>query len=824
MNGDGVILTPRQQEFVDFQEGCALLHAPVGTGKTRALAERAAKAIRRGVPPDRILCVTFTNRAAAEMRQRVALHCKAEARWVEVRTFHGLCAWMLRREAKEIGLSMDFVIFDEEDSLEVLRDLVSEQDARSLYHYMCSLKVEVDDGQLALGPIPKVLFAKKRDFEPEILAYQDELAANHALDFADLILMTRVMLMKHPHIRARWQGKFGMIQVDEMQDTHLSEYGILRVLAEHCRNLVLAGDFDQTIYEWRGSNPGEILRRFRRDFSGGCTFSFDENHRATRSLVAAAANVVASYSQYAPPKPAVKASPGRPIEVHFARNSEEEADWIARRLKTELDKNPNLKAGVLTRPNHRALTIAEALTRMNIPHLTVETFEFFRRQEVKDAIAYLRFLLNPWDGRSFRRILSRPRRGIGERTIAKIDLAYKTGLRLVDLAQPAAMLGDPFALLLNPFAHGDLIILDVETTGLDPSRHEVIELAGLRLEKGKEAEYFHRYLKNTRSVGDSVSIHGLTDEFLMANGDDPARVLAEFGDFCGDALIVGHNISFDLRMLLANGKRLGVPLDFGENMDTLEIARRFLDLDDYRLEYLKQCLGLPDLPSHSALDDVRTTRALLEHLIPLVKRDSLARRAVVGSVAPQFAPVVEELESLRAKVDLLRPWQLLDIILDRSGLADLYSKEPRRLANLAELKKIFKDRDEIETDPRSSLEALMTFAALARNVDRLDGEDNRVKVLTIHQAKGLEFDLVIIAGLSENEFPVYGAIKEGRELEERRVFYVALTRAKDHLILTGHGSHKGKIRAPSRYFAMIGDGWEERDSSRVTEFQRWLAP
>ena len=820
MEDDRVSLTPQQQAFVDFQEGCALLHAPVGTGKTRVLAERAAEAIRRGISPNRILCVTFTNRAAGEMRQRVALHCRNEARWVQVRTFHGLCAWMLRREAKGIGLPTDFVIFDEEDSKEILRDLAPEQDARSLYHYICSLKVDVDDEQLAGGPIPEALFAERSDFKDEILAYQAELEASHALDFADLILMTRVMLMKYPEIRGRWQGKFDLIQVDEMQDTHLSEYGILRVLAERGGNLVLAGDFDQTIYEWRGSNPGEILRRFRRDFPGVRTFSFDENHRATQSLVAAAANVVASYSRHAPPRPSAKAPPGRPTEIHFARSSLEEAGWIARRLKRALEETPGLQIGVLTRPNHRGLVIAEALARMDIPHLTVETYEFFRRQEVKDVVAYIRFLLNPWDGRSFRRILRRPRRGIGERTIARVDGAHQTGLRLVDLAQPASLLGDPFALLVNSFRHGELIILDVETTGLDPGRDEVIELAALRLARGKEVERFHHYLRNTASVGDSVAVHGLTDEFLMAKGDDPAKVFAGFRQFCRDALIVGHNISFDLRMLRANGKRVGVPLDFGENVDTLEIARRFLDLDDYRLEYLKGHLGLPHHPSHRAFDDVRTTLALLEQLMPLIEKGSSARRAVVGGVAPVFAPVIEELESLRTQVDSLRPWQLLDAVLDRSGLADFYRTDPRRIANLAELRKVFKDRDDIDKDPRSSLEAIMAFAALARNVDLLNGEDNRVKVLTVHQAKGLEFDLVVIAGLAENEFPNYGACKEGRELEERRVFYVAVTRAKEHLILTGHGSHDGRIRTPSRYFRMIGDGWEERDSFRFARCQR----
>lgn len=265
-----VNLDDHQKRFVQFQSGCAVLHAPVGTGKTLVLAERAAEAIRRGIEPSRILCVTFTNRAAEELRQRIALNCGRTANQVVVRTVHSLCAWMLRCEAKQIGLHADFVIVDDDDSREIIRACADglgvrlyrseyKDEADEVCNAVVDSKLNATDASLggAAGIAPDSLFGGLPAAWRNIArAYQEELSSYHALDFADLIYNARAMLQSRREIRDRWATRFSMIQVDEMQDTHMSEYRVLRALAEKSRNLALAGDFDQTIYEsrdWRRS-------------------------------------------------------------------------------------------------------------------------------------------------------------------------------------------------------------------------------------------------------------------------------------------------------------------------------------------------------------------------------------------------------------------------------------------------------------------------------------------------------------------------------------------------------------------------------------------
>ncbi|MGE5574369.1 MAG: 3'-5' exonuclease [Bacteroidota bacterium] len=841
-----------QRKFVEFQQGCAVLHAPVGTGKTLALAERAAEAIRRGVEPSRILCLTFTNRASEELRQRIAVHCGDRARMVVVRTFHGLCAWMLRVEARQIGLPSDFVIFDDEDSAEILRSIQRHEETAAvgrrgataaaavprsqpnreteIYSRIERAKSEAADAALSMTVVSDSVFeGLPLTSRGLAIAYQRELVSHHALDFGDLIYFTRAMLTLSLEIRRRWEERFSMIQVDEMQDTHLSEYKVLRALARRCANLVLAGDFDQTIYEWRGSAPTKVLGEFHADFPDAREFSLVENHRATRTLVDVAGCVAASYSKRTPPRPAQAAEAGNPVTVHFARDSMAEARWIARKVRdlarSMVDEAGGRlrygRIGVLVRPNHRGVTISDVFEEERIPHLTVETYEFFRRQEVKDAVAYLRFLCSPADGRSFRRILQRPARGIGDRTIARVLAAEALGLRLVDMVAPSTLgTGDPFGRLLQALERGAITVFDTETTGLDPGRDEIVELAAVRLERGRPVGSFHRYLRNTVSVGESERIHGLSDAFLAAKGEGPQGVLEEFARFASGGLLAGHNVSFDVRMTSAYGRRLGVEVAVPECVDTLEIARRFLDGDDFSLEALSRRFNAPTQPTHRAMDDVNATCGLLSHLAPLVSAGAAERARVVRDTGGSFVPLAEELDMLRADLGRLRPPELLERVLERSGLRGYYSAESRRTENLEELLRVFKDRDDPELDALSSLESILGFVALARNVDRLDPDDERVRVLTIHQAKGLEFDVVFVAGLSENEFPGYHAISGGRETEERRVFYVAITRARRALFLTGHASHNGKSRSPSRYFKIIGDSWREEGSTAITSWVR----
>jgi len=838
-----VNLDHHQKAFVEFQSGCAVLHAPVGTGKTLVLAERAAEAIRRDTEPSRILCVTFTNRAAEELRQRIILNCGRGGSQVVVRTFHSLCAWMLRCEAKQIGLYADFVIVDDDDSMEIiracanrlgiqLRKTMYEDEAGDACNAIMDAKVNVADADLGSTSGIKLdrLFAGLPAARRRIAhAYQEELASYHALDFADLVLGARAMLCARREIRRRWADRFSMIQVDEMQDTHMSEYRVLRALAEVSRNLALVGDFDQTIYEWRGSRPDRIIERFRRDFPEARLFSLAVNYRTTRTLAQAARCVVSHYNggagHGATSFDTCKwAEEGGPIVVHFAGDAVDEARWIASQLNNMRHEAQRRKAhlslgriGVLTRTNTRGSVISAELAKAGVPHLTVEQYEFFRRQEVKDAIAYLKYLANPADSRSVRRMLRRPARNIGDRTIAQVQKAEEIGLGLADMANPSTMRwGEPFGQILRELENGSVVVFDTETTGLNPAEDEIVEIAAVRLHKGQPVAKLHRYIRNSKPVGQSEAIHGLSDRFLADKGAPPLQALEHFLAFSEDALLVGHNVCFDLRMLRAHCMRLGLLFETRDYCDTLELAQRFVDTDDRSLEGLARLFKLPFEPTHHAMDDVNATAALLMKLMPLARQHTDDRMRVVRDAGRWFAPLAADLAQLRKLAEKVRPPQLLDAALDRSGLRKYYAAEPARIANLYELATVFADRDDPALDPITSLESILQFAALARNVDRIDPKGELVRVLTVHQSKGLEFDTVFVAGLSQHEFPSYPSIKEGREPEELRVFYVALTRARERLFLTGHAQNNGKYREPSPYFSYIGDGWVETGSAIVS--------
>jgi DNA helicase-2/ATP-dependent DNA helicase PcrA len=271
---------------------------------------------------------------------------------------------------------------------------------------------------------------------------------------------------------------------------------------------------------------------------------------------------------------------------------------------------------------------------------------------------------------------------------------------------------------------------------------------------------------------------------LREEGREPDIVFEELRDFVGDARVVGHNVRFDLSMLKAHSGRTGQPIAFSSWDDTLEIGRRLLSLERYDLATLCGHLGTPHHPSHRALADAEATADVL-----LALRDQLAagqdrRRQLVGKLGEPFARMAELSESWRKAAEELRPAELCRLILNQSGLGEHYTDDVHRAGHLDELVQFFEANDEIDAAPRAALEELVQKASLARNVDHLAEDDPRVPIITIHQSKGLEFDVVFVAGASEGEIPSFYAVKEGRVEEERRLFYVGITRAKRRLFIS----------------------------------------
>ncbi len=783
----------------------------MGTGKTSVLSARVARVLAQGVDPSRILCLTFTNRAAKEMGDRL----QAE-RQVTIKTFHGLCVRILRMGAEALGLPSDFVIYDAEDSADILRGFMRQKEKDRLEDRVKEVKTAISHAKAKASPddltldlsLDGLFAALDPQDQRWAELYQAELQKRQALDFDDLIFLTRSLLRLVPVVADYWANRYSFIQVDEVQDTHLGEYEVVRHLAQHSGNLAMIGDLDQTIYAWRGSEPEVVLDQFRAEFAP-TEYSLSENYRATRTLLQTAdafANAFTDrYTRIAIP---VTSAPGTPVVVHLAADEDQEATWIAQRIQALAGRQPTFaynRVAVLTRTNPRAETIAKGLKSRGVPCVTVERYQFFMRQEIKDALAYLRFLVNPFDTGAFKRLLTVPKRSIGLETLRQIYGEGKgCGLWLTDMAQPQPFVNDdPIGAVIDAYRHGTLVVFDVETTGV-AIEDEVVEIAAQKLVNGQITATFQAYISDAGDVGDSEAIHGYSNEFLRQHGQPSRRVLEQFFQFAGHALIVGHNVGFDIGMVTTQAQRLGLPVPQWVWADTLNLARRFVEAENYRLGHLAQVLHLPTTPTHRAMDDVATTVHLLAHLIPKLEATAADRTALYYRYGEAFEPLAEAIAQWKALSHRLRPAELLRQVLQTSGLLHHYRQDSQRVQNLEQMVTIFASQDDPVLPPNVALRTLLEFTALAKNLDHLSAQDNQVLVITAHQSKGLEFDHVFIAGLVEGEFPDFRSLGPGDLEQEKHLFYVALTRTKQSLYLSSFQEDSyGRSKDPSQFLEVL---------------------
>ncbi|MDP5338825.1 MAG: UvrD-helicase domain-containing protein [Nodularia sp. (in: cyanobacteria)] len=805
---------PDQLKIINHINGAILVLAPVGTGKTRVLSSRVVQAIQSGIPAEKILCLTFTNRAAKEMQERLAEMCPQEFRYITIKTFHSLCTSMLRVEARQIGLPADFVVYDDADCLGLIKDIFrfkKDKEAQDIFFKLADCKVKASQLQLSPHYPLEKLFASLGIHQAQLASkYQSILEERHAVDFADLIFYVRSMLQYYPEIQQRWKQRFEFIQVDEVQDTHLSEYEIVRCLASPTGNIAMIGDLDQTIYEWRGSEPDKVISQFKQEFQPQ-EYSLTWNYRATQTLLKAASGFADSFEQrYTKITPAPVCEVGELIPIYAAKNEIDEAQWIGAQIKKLSHNDPDMlynRVAVLTRNHKRIEIITKVLEQLNVPCVTVEQHQFFMRQEVKDALAYLRLVLNPFDTGSMRRLLIRPSRGIGSVTIENvIQEGEACGFKLTDMVSTQTFIdGDPFSNLISAYNNGTIVVFDVETTGFSVSQDEVIEIAAVKLVKGQVKAEFQAYIQNTVAVGNSEQIHGYSDEFLATNGENAIDVFERFLDFIQDAFLVGHNLGFDIKMITAHAQKLGLSTPKFQWADTWDLAKRFIKSDSYSLPNLANKLNLHQVPNHHAMDDTRTTVELLAILIPLVKVRADYRQALVYRYGEEFETLANTIEAWRDASQRLRPADLLGKILVESGLYDYYQQqEPQRLENLKRLVKIFQKQDDLELHPDTALRSIIDYTALAKNLDQISQDNNQVLIITIHQSKGLEFDTVFLAGLSEDEFPTYFSVRDGKVEEEKRLFYVAMTRAKKRLLISAFvRDSKNYQKSPSPFISLL---------------------
>jgi DNA helicase II / ATP-dependent DNA helicase PcrA len=431
-------LNPEQGRAVTTTDGPVLILAGAGSGKTRVLAHRIAYLVGvKGVPPWRILAVTFTNRAAGELRERIIRLVGEPGRDVEAGTFHALCARVLRRDGEVIGIDRRFVIYDTEDQVALMKRILREEglEAKGETRPQAILGAisRAKNDMLDPTEIPPLRLATGGNLQVARLAahYQQGLRDAHALDFDDLLLEAVRLFDEAPEALARYQERWRYLNVDEYQDTNRPQYLWIRALAKVHRNLAVVGDDDQSIYGWRGADIRNILE-FERDWPDATVIKLEQNYRSTQLILDAAHAVVSKNVARSDKKLWTDQAGGRQIERFEAYNEEEEAEWIARRVEeltgsrgSALTRKADEGSGsfhlrdiaVLYRTNAQSRAIEESCLRYGIRYQVVGGTRFYARREVKDALAYLRILRSDNDAVSFERIINVPSRAIGEKTI-----------------------------------------------------------------------------------------------------------------------------------------------------------------------------------------------------------------------------------------------------------------------------------------------------------------------------------------------------------------------------------------------------------------------
>ena len=766
-------LNPEQRAAVEATEGPLLILAGAGSGKTRVITSRIAWLIRqKGVAPDSILAVTFTNKAASEMAERVdrLLEHSSLAKPL-ISTFHSLCVRILRRDIEALkvgkdGLTRDFAIYDENDQQAIVKQVMR--------------RMGLDTKQLTprtvLGRIswaknhmvdPQEYYLGSKDPNSERIAhiyqgYKAELRKNNALDFDDLLLEAARLLKVSSEVRERYQRRYRYLLVDEYQDTNRPQYELMKLLAGEQKNVCAVGDEDQSIYSWRGADIRNILE-FEQDFPQARIVRLEQNYRSTQIILEAAGAVVAHNLRRKGKKLWTDRQGGSLIGYYEAPDGENEALFIADRIQKFLGEaasaeTQDRRAAVLYRTNSQSRLVEEALRRYNISYTMVGGFSFYERAEIKDLLGYLRMVRNPHDSMALQRVINTPTRGIGKTTLETLErLALETGSSTWDALSAAIanrLIPTRALMALDSFRQ---LILDAQAM-MDP------DFAG------------------------KLSADVAADP----NNDQEADTDFAFGAATSDPASAESAASFDF--------------------------------------------GGPDHPQIPLLDASHFSPFAAQPVRPFLKMPKHSKQPAPqasplgsGKAAKPDSQPAEDLvkdkegreNAFRKPGDAATLPELIRFIIDRTGYIKALETEgsPEAFSRIENLKELANAAHDAEARGETLAEFL-DHAALASDTDQFD-PDARVTLMTLHAAKGLEFPLVFLAGLEEGLFPHSRTLNNPDELEEeRRLCYVGMTRAMNTLILTRahyrrrYGNDAPEMSIPSRFLEEVPSPLIENLSGR----------
>ena len=536
-------LNEQQLAAVRDTEGAILVIAGAGSGKTRVLTARICALVDSGVDPYNILAITFTNKAAAEMQERMERELGGYGRFggVWTSTFHSMCAKMLRMDADKLGYTSNFTIYTELESERVVKriaETVAGADPKKKGMYLSRIS-EAKTAALA----PDAFYEEIKDFVTDAreialvyTAYERELKASNAMDFDDLLIKTVELFEKCPEVLERWQTRFRFINVDEFQDTNRLQYKIVCLLAGKWGNLFVVGDEDQSIYSWRGAEIRNILD-FPKDFPDAKVYKLERNYRSTPAILEAANNVIRNNSARNSKNLWSSVEGGNDVEYYEAYGDRDEASYVSKVINSLLDRGENYRdMAVLVRANSLTRLFEEDFTLHGIPYKVFGGFRYFERKEIKDTLGYVRLALNPDDNDSFLRVVNYPKRGIGQSAVSEVmQAAAKEGISYLGVLRRGGLLSPAAEKKLARFSE---VAFDIEKALGELSPVEfmkyVISRSGLEaaLRMSDDPEERNRY--------DNIEgLVGAVENFLEDNPD------ASMADFMQSVALVSDSDDMD---------------------------------------------------------------------------------------------------------------------------------------------------------------------------------------------------------------------------------------------------------------------------------------
>ncbi len=525
-------LNDPQREAVLTTEGPLLVLAGAGSGKTRVLTFRIARLIEQGVYPWQILAITFTNKAAAEMRERLAGLVGGSSRGMWVSTFHSMCVRMLRADADKLGFTQSFTIYDTDDLKRLYKEIMAELDIDPKRYPVNSLMNRISQAKNELI-VPRDFSVQATDPVGKVAArvyerLQERLRAANAFDFDDLLVYAYLLLKNHPEVLAAYQDRFRYIMVDEYQDTNHAQYEITMLLAAGHKNIMVVGDDDQSIYSWRGADLRNILE-FENDFPEAHTVKLEQNYRSVGNILAAANAVIANNQHRKQKKLFTASGDGEKINVYMATDERDEGRWIAGEIEKKSREGMSYDdMAVFYRTNAQSRMLEDMLLRAGVPYRIVGGTRFFDRAEIRDVMAYLTLVVNPADDIAAKRVINVPRRGIGKTSVERIEqFAREMDMPFLEAAE--LLIVDPDTRAATRKSVAEFVTLIKTARSYEGQLRRVIEtivddsglIGALQAENTDEARGRVENIKEFLSV---------VDEFSDTHGDDDAMYDAPSGE------------------------------------------------------------------------------------------------------------------------------------------------------------------------------------------------------------------------------------------------------------------------------------------------------